>query len=190
MEEGLSGNPALGDGAQTYVNRDVERRLRALEGAARNGLGRMRYAWATAAADPSAFDAWETGTAGNTWSASDGSSGTGYPQVTCAINTRALVVFGCRITGLANVAACRTWQCEVGVGTDISNPTVAPLSQKRGQSNQAAQLIDFNVSHFFVPQQLTVGSHLFRAWAFWTTATAGVVLPRMTDTFIGVLPLD
>jgi hypothetical protein len=173
---------------------DIERRLSTLETASRIGLNRMRNSYATAAVDPTVFAAWESGAAGSTYADDQGNTGTGYGQVTVTTNTKVLVLFGCRVLllGANGPGAFRSATARVGFGIDALTPDqlTAPTGQ-RTASNFNPSTVDNNVVHAVIRRGLTPGSHVFKAWAFWNNdQPAAPILPRMTDTFIAVLPID
>jgi hypothetical protein len=180
--------------ADARVLADIERRLRTLETAPRVGLHRLRYAYATAAVDPTVYGAWESGAAGSTWRDDRGVDGTGYAQVTVETNTKALVFFGCRVIELGANAGV-TWKTSVavvGVNQDgvVPSSTAAPTLQ-RVAFNPLAGAPFQNISYTAIRTGLTPGQHVFTAQAFWQLDFAGApTAPRMTDTFLGVLPIN
>ena len=180
--------------ADARVLADIERRLRTLETAPRVGLHRLRYAYATAAVDPAVYGAWESGAAGSTWRDDRGTNGAGYGQVTVETNTKALLFFGCRVMELGADAGV-TWKSSfaiVGVNQDGVAPssTFAPTLQRLVYNPLAGAGFQ-NISYVAIRTGLTPGQHVFAAQAFWQLDFAGApTAPRMTDTFLGVLPID
>ncbi len=181
-------------GADERWQAEIERRLRTLETAPRVGLHRLRYAYATAAVDPAVYGAWESGAAGSTWRDDTGAAGTGYAQVTVETSAKALLFFGCRIINLGADAGV-TWKTSsalIGVNQDgtVPSATFAPTLQRLVFNPLAASPFE-NVTYVAIRTGLTPGQHVFTAQANWTLAFAGApTAPRMTDTFLGVLPID
>ena len=105
----------------------LESRIRALEVTSRVGINRLRYAYGTAAVDPTTYGSWETGAAGCTWIDDAAGVGTGYAQCTAETATKALVFFGCRLQSVGFDAGV-TWKTsngQVGVLQDGNNPGTA-----------------------------------------------------------------
>jgi hypothetical protein len=175
------------------VMADFDRRLRTLETTQRVGLNRIKFSYATAATDPTVFAAWEPGATGTTWADSTGAVGNGYGEVTLETNNRVLVFFGARVINVANDAGVtfRTLGCRVGFGIDGVLPDALPApTGQRTANNLASAVVDMHPL-YVVPRTVGPGVHTFKAWAFWQdTFPAAPVLPRMTDTFLGVLPID
>lgn len=181
-------------GADERWQAEIERRLRTLETAPRVGLHRLRYAYATAAVDPTVFGSWESGAAGSTWRDDTGTNGAGYSQVTVETNTKALVFFGCRIinVGFDSGTTWKTANAFVGVNQDgtVPSSTSAPTLQ-RAVYNPLAAAPYQNIAYTAIRTNLAPGVHVFTAQALWSIDAPGApTAPRMTDTFLGVLPID
>lgn len=174
----------------------LESRVRALEVTSRSGLNRLRYAYGTAAVDPTTYGSWETGAAGCTWTDDSGATGTGYAQCTAETATRALVFFGCRIQSIG-IDGGTTWKTsngQVGALQDGNNPGTAgnpaPVLSRQffSGANQPAYQ---NISYMAIRLGLTPGVHVWKAGALWVNDfPAAPTAPRMTDAYLVVLPLD
>jgi hypothetical protein len=175
------------------VMADFDRRLRTLETAQRVGLNRIKFSYATAATDPTVYGAWEPGASGTTWADSVGAVGNGYGEVTLETNNRVLVFFGARVINLGSNAGA-TFRASTGLagfGIDGVLPDALPApTGQRTVFNGNTATVDLHVL-YVVPRTVGPGTHTFKAWARWTDAhPAAPVPPRMTDTFLGVLPID
>ncbi len=171
----------------------LESRIRALEVTARLGLNRMRNSYATAAADPTTFAAWETGTAGSTWADDRGGTGTGYGQLSVDVNTAVLVIVGARIINIGNDAGAswRTTQGLFGFGVDGAAPNIGVPSGQRTFSNFNPATLDINLVHAVVRRGMTPGAHTFNVQAQWNNDYPGApIKPRLTDATLVVLPID
>ena len=169
---------------------DLERRLRDLENAPRVGLNLLRAAWGTAAADPSTFGAFEYGTVGNTWADDKGAVGTGYPTITLVCPARILIIASARPLDVASLAA--TYRCaggEFGVAIDGVALGLGQPNIKRAFGN--GNNLPVNMPMISVATRtITPGSHTFAMVAFWNdSAPAALQFPRLTDTFLAILPL-
>lgn len=175
---------------------ELERRLRALEVTSRVGINRLRYAYGTAAVDPTNYATWETGAAGCTWIDDAGTTGNGYARCTAFTNTKALVFFGCRLQSVGEDAGV-TWKTstgQVGVLQDGNTPGTAgnpaPTLARQFYSG-SPDLAYQNISYVAIRTALTPGDHIWDAAAFWAADHPGApTAPRMTDVYLFVLPLD
>ena len=162
-------------------------RLRVLETTMRVGLNRIVSSHQTAAVDPSAYGVYESGAVGNTWTSSDGTSGTGYPLVTVPeTGTRILFIATVRPTGICSLATYRTNALTTGVGIDGATPAFPTYRQiaDNGTAPHDAPITWSNVV------TLTPGAHTFRLWAsFNDNNPLGANLPRYTDASLIILPL-
>lgn len=171
----------------------LEARLRALEVTSRLGLNRMRNAYATAAADPTTFGAWETGAAGNTWADDRGGTGSGYGQLTVEVNTSVLVIASGRILNIGNDAGVswRTTSGLFGFGVDGATPNIGTPTGQRTFSNFNVATLDINLVHAVIRRGMTPGSHTFNVQAQWQNDfPAAAFKPRLTDAALVVIPID
>lgn len=168
---------------------ELDRRLRTLEAAPRVGLAGLRSVWQTAGVSPAVFGTYEAGVAGNTWRDDTGATGTGYPTITLTTGRRYMIFWSARPISIANAAAYRSMAVELSVQVDGVN--VPPLPNARRQfTNLNASTVDVPLSAI-VTREITPGQHTFRMVASWTNdQPAAAILPTLTDTFLGILPLS
>lgn len=168
----------------------MDARVRLLEGGTRTGLGSIRSAWGTAAADPTVFAAFESGPVGSTWLDDKGATGTGYPVVTIVnCPTRYMILWAARPTGLANAATYRSIGVQITVAVDGVDIPSLP-NARRLVANSNVLPVDAAQSAIVVRSQ-TPGTHTFQMRALWDdTVPAAPNQPRLTDLYLGVLPLS
>lgn len=178
------------DGAEVLAQQleELERRLRMLEGGARVGLGGLRSAWGTAAGDhvPGAYN---SGPGSSTWLADDGSSGTGYPALTIPeCPSRYMIFWSVRPINIGNSASWRSNQGEITVainGVDI--PTLP--NARRGFANLNLQSADTTMSMIVARRELPSTKTFQMRASLQDTVPAAPNQPRLTDIYMGVLPL-
>jgi hypothetical protein len=164
---------------------DMQRRLQVLEATPRVGLNRVRNAYATAWAVPSTFDAWEYGTAGNTWIDDQSATGTGYPQITMVTPTLVLVMMGGDFYDLGNAAGFRSARALVSIDID-GVPNWQPMDVYN--ANVDRHSTPFHTSFVY---RLTPGTHTFKMTAWWFDKTpAAGTLPIMENASLIVLPMS
>ena len=170
---------------------ELDVRLRTLEGGQRVGLGKLRSAWGTAAADPTVFGAYESGPVGSTWSDDQGGSGTGYPSITITnCPTRYMIFWSVRPINLATnaVSPHRSRAVEITVAIDGIDVPSLPNARRLYQ-NLNAGTTDVSLA-MIVARSEPPGTHTFQMRALWDTNPGGTIIPRLTDIYLGVLPLS
>jgi hypothetical protein len=173
---------------------DLTRRVQILEATQRVGLSRVRFAWSTHTGTPriTAADVWENGPAGTTWEADDGTTGTGYPEVTLQFGRKAL--FFARVQGLdySNDAAYKVGRLTFGVGIDGTDPTVWPTTQRMYSSQSRGPVTEGNVPNALIAgrNDIAPGVHTIKWWARWVTQAGGATMPYASDIFLAVIPID
>lgn len=167
---------------------DMDRRLRIMEATARTGLGGVRTAWATAAANPTSYGVLETGPVAATWEDDRGVTGTGYPTLTMTMPARALIVWMARPIGLASAATYRSAAVTVRISftpTVATYPTIA-----RAVANGNALPVDVAVVGGAIKTFTAGTSYTLTMAATWNNDfPAAANLPTLTDAQFFVLPL-
>lgn len=171
---------------------DLQRRVLALETVQRVGINRVITAWGTASASPTVFGAAEYGAAGTTWESSDGSSGTGYAQVTIDVRSSVLIIVGGRMSSIGwdSGVAWRSQGGTVGVETDGLFGTGGYPDIRRQILNRNPEYITAAVS-IVVTKTFTPGIRTFRVGANWQNDfPAAPVQPLLSDVTLTVIPID
>ena len=175
---------------------DMNRRLQILEATSRVGLNRVRFAWSTGDADVTSFGAYQTGPAGASWQASDGSTGVGYPAVTLELNTKVLVFMQHTTQKVANDPTFRCFSWSSGVrktppGTPTGSwPSGDPLMAvpmthgPTSEGNPTTQLLVGRAD-------LTPGTYTIQMSILFTDSNpAALNQPKIVEPFLMVIPID
>ena len=170
----------------------VDQRLRMLEGGARVGLSGIRSAWGTAAADPTVFGAYESGPTGSTWTDDAGGTGTGYPSLTLVdCPARYMILWSVRPINVA-VNTVSSYRCSAMTLTVAVGGVDVPVlpNARRLFQNLNTGTVDQSMAMIVVRRDAP-GTKTFQMRALWNDSyPAGTILPRLTDIYLGVLPLS
>lgn len=170
---------------------DLDRRIRVLENTNRTGLGRMRAAWLTAAADATTFGSFESGPVGATYSYIKDDlttgTGTGYPALTVTTGAFVQITWACRPLSVSAGGSFRSASAQFDVLVDgLSLNLPRPLRQYANGNNNP---VDGPLSCQIV-RTLTPGTHTFQLVVNWSNDFPAATAPRLTDGFLSVLPLS
>lgn len=188
-------NPLIGDSEQFKLNRELDRRIRALEGSMRTGLSRTRFVRATASASPTTFGSWESGVVANTWIDSEGNVGTGYPELTVETGSKALLILSVTVSEVGNAANRRTAVANFGIGINGANPllssTPAPVMYRQYSNTADLGPLEFPISFTVYRADFVPGVNVLKIWAlFENTIPAALIQPRMGDATLSIIPID
>lgn len=179
---------------------DFDRRLRALEGASRVGLNRVRFAWSThfVPPAPAAYGSWESGSTSATWEDDQGNTGTGYPRVTLVTGTKVLMIAQSYPQSYAHdPAVYKADTCNLGIGLDGGAANAwspaAPLPTSYNSRDTATPVYagSYTLTLNSGRADLAPGEHTFQLQHYWSNYSAGALTDAgAAGIFLAVIPID